>query len=136
MKKVNFKNALSVLVVTLCFVFFGAGQVSAQSVSSGVGGTASGDFVASTDARDILMDKVFELKDDMGQNPIGAVYTALERQYYYYMGMHTLLESSQVTVSEAIVQGLNYLNDVNGYGNLNKAQRSALMQLAMDDLSL
>jgi hypothetical protein len=138
MKKVNFRNALMALVVTLTFLVMGTGQASAQSLSgtgsgSGVMVMPTGDFYTAVEAQTVLNNRIMEIKmdiDDANQ----AVITAGERQIIYYRGIHALLESGQDNVARAIVEGLSFLNDSNNNSNLTNAQRLALKQLAIDDL--
>ena len=136
MKKVNFRNAFMALVVTLTFLVLGTGQASAQSLSgsgSGVMSMPTGDFYSAVEAQSVLENLVMEIKMDIdGANQ--AVVTAGTRQIIYYRGIHALLESGQTNVARAIVEGLGFLNDSNGNGNLNTAQRLALKQLAVNDL--
>jgi len=135
MKKVNFRNAIMALVVTLSFVVFGDSQLNAQTLTGSADSPYSvpvGDFASPTDAQDILAALMLDLKGLM-DNQSGPVLAVNERIYYYYYGIHTSLESGQTT-PKAIIDGFRNLNDTNGNGELTSAELTSLKQLAVTAL--
>ena len=132
MKKVNFKNALMALVVALTFLFLGTEHANAQSnasfnPSAGVPGVT---YMSSSDAQATLLAAMMDLKPTLeGMVPGSAVYNATLRQVYYYHGIYTELQAGK-SVPMSIENGLTYLNDSNGFGNLSKSQKMTLRQEA------
>lgn len=132
MKKVNLRNALSALVITLSFVFLGV-QVNAQSLSGSGQGPYSlptGDYVTPTEAQVTLLNEMNVLKNNMDGLSSGPALTAQERLFFYYYGIHASLESGQTIVAKAIIEGFQALADSNGNGNLTNAELSNLKQVA------
>ncbi len=141
MKKVNFKFFLTSFFIALSIVFLGSMEADAQSMlttggtSIGSGAIPQGDFVDSNEAQNILGDELADLKNQLGTVSNANDLASLESKYVYFTAIGENINSG-VTVPKAIVKAFESL-DSDASGNvLNTADQEALMQAAVDLLSI
>jgi len=135
MKKVNFKKVLMALATVFTLMVFSVEQAEAQAInefSTGLYDPAPGAFVSSTDAEGLLESEFITLGDVL-QNvtPGTPVHTVTLRTAHYYRGIYMELQNGK-SVSAAIGTGLSNLNDLNGFGDLTRAQLADLRQTAIE----
>jgi len=146
MKKVNFKTAVSALVLALVFLFLGTERVGAQSAftanssvnlpngGKGIYALPQGNFVDSNEALDILTNELLDVKNLLLSLPPGALYNATNRQYIYYNSILAELLAGK-SVPDAIVYALVSI-DPDTIGGATPAQQQSLKQSAIDLLSI
>lgn len=135
MKKVNFRNVVMAFAFALGFLLSGSEQLSAQSTTlfSVLHPAPNVTFVSAQQAEAILVSAISQQKNILMQNlkPEDPVHVAASRLYIYYSGILDELHKGKA-VGLAIENGLIYLNDSNGNGNLPKQQLSQLKQGAIN----
>lgn len=140
MKKVNFRNAIMALVVTLAFVFVGVQHASAQitpavtTMHGGAFNVPTGNFVSPSEAQNILMARMLQIKEDM-ETQTGATLAANARLVTYYNGVRLSIESGQA-VPEAIVAGLSAIMGEDLANGPSPTTMTALKQSAVNELSI
>ena len=135
MKKVNFKYGLLALFAVLAFMFVNVQDAEAQALTttkSLLYQDASGTFVGSAEAQDILMGQMQDLRNLAAPlTPGSPQYQAFLKTGIYYWGIYSELQNGK-SVAEAIGKGLLSLNDNNGFGELSFQELNTLREGAID----
>ena len=133
MKKVNFKKVLVALVAVFALMFVGVEKAEAQTVTtSGFTNSGAITFLGSSDAQDVLINTVTDLKNDAALLVPGSpAYKAISKVVYYYEGIRMELVYGK-DVPTAINQGITALNDSNGFGELPGSELMDLRHGAID----
>ena len=135
MKKVNFKNVMTMLAVTLAFLFVSVDGAKAQAITDAeLAAVYQGNYVTVVEAQDLLSEQLGILKDMLETLIAGIPFDVTLRKYIYFDGVNNELLTGK-SIPQSIIDGLSYLNDSNGNGNLSKSQQSQLMQEAITVLT-
>jgi hypothetical protein len=137
MKKVNFKKALTALMVAFTFFVVGTGTVNAQMASAdqGLYSPAQGAFVNSDQAGVTLTASVGDMQAVLGTlQPGSPLYTSTLRQAIYYRGIYLDIQGGQ-DVATSIGTGLRHLTMTPNASN-GSIPRTTLLALRQGAISL